>query len=97
MKNYKTFRKSLRCYITYNNRVYEITVHREHIIKGDYSWNYRCDKYNRTGTSQCFDTLRFMITGDRIDGHYTTGSLNAIAITDKGNIYKCPIRVIEAI
>lgn len=61
------FQQQIDITIGYRGEQYRLELHREHMIvpRRGQTWLIHCDKYGRTGTSQCFDALRFRISGHR--------------------------------
>lgn len=75
------FQQQIDITIGYRGEQYRLELHREHMIvpRRGQTWLVHCDKYGRTGTSQCFDALRFRISGHRKHRMLTTEGMTVEA------------------
>lgn len=75
------FQQQIDITIGYRGEQYRLELHREHMIvpRRGQTWLVHCDKYGRTGTSQCFDALRFRISGHRRHRMLTTDGMTVEA------------------
>lgn len=77
------FKHQINVKVTYQKEEYALECRVEHMLISKDTWLYFCDKYGRTGTSQCFGALRFKVEGFVQEGMLTTDGMKVTAITPK--------------
>lgn len=93
------FKRNIEVVVTYQGEDFALDCHTEHMLgtkKGQREWLYFCDRYGRTGTSQCFSALRFRIGGCRLHGMLSTDHLYADALLPDDTTDKAEVRAVDA-
>ena len=92
------FERNIILRVTDRGKTYEFDCHVEHMLtaKKSRSWLYFCDEYGRTGTSQCFDALRFKFSGRKQHGLLSTDGLQVTAMPRRGGERVATFEVVDA-
>lgn len=83
----------IECLVESQN--YQLHLEAKWFLTTKTKWQCTVDKYGRSGTSQCFDILRFKVEGQRINGCCYPVNLTVHAIKPDGHEWLVPYTIID--